>query len=209
MFEGLYVARSEQAANAANHVIRLIEWRGAPPEILGSKIEWSKNELSETERRLALQLVDEIQENENVPVTDLTESAGYKYISELSDIVDDCIGAALSPAEMARGARILEAWKKGGKVTARNRSVRGIEAETEERPGKARGRRFRAELEKLRDLSDAELREEAARLKQSLFRLNFKLALGEVDAVRNIRQEKKQLARVRILMRERSAEQSH
>ena len=41
----------------------------------------------------------------------------------------------------------------------------------------------REELDKLRDLGDDELRAEAARLRESLFRLNFKLALGEVDAV--------------------------
>jgi ribosomal protein L29 len=45
-------------------------------------------------------------------------------------------------------------------------------------------------------MSDAELKEEAARLKESLFRLNFKLALGEVDAVKTVRREKRTLARV-------------
>ena len=39
----------------------------------------------------------------------------------------------------------------------------------------------REELDKLRDMADDELRAEAARLRESLFRLNFKLALGEVD----------------------------
>jgi large subunit ribosomal protein L29 len=61
----------------------------------------------------------------------------------------------------------------------------------------------REELERLRDTADADLSAEAARLKESLFRLNFKLALGEVDAIRNIRQEKKQLARIQTLLRER------
>ncbi len=64
----------------------------------------------------------------------------------------------------------------------------------------------RAELDRLRDLSDDDLKEEAARLKESLFRLNFKLALGEVDAVKTVRREKKTLARVRTLMREREQE---
>jgi ribosomal protein L29 len=40
-------------------------------------------------------------------------------------------------------------------------------------------------------------------LKESLFRLNFKLALGEVDAIKNIRQEKKSLARIQTEIRER------
>ena len=61
----------------------------------------------------------------------------------------------------------------------------------------------REELDRLRDLSDEDLSGEAARLKESLFRLNFKLALGEVDAVKRIRQEKKSLARIQTLARER------
>ena len=59
------------------------------------------------------------------------------------------------------------------------------------------------ELERLHNMSDAELKEEAVRLKESLFRLNFKLALGEVDAVNAVRREKKTLARVQTMMRQR------
>jgi len=40
----------------------------------------------------------------------------------------------------------------------------------------------REELDKLNDLSQDELKAEAARLKESLFRLKFKLALGEENA---------------------------
>jgi len=61
----------------------------------------------------------------------------------------------------------------------------------------------RDELEKLQGLSDDELREEALRLKESMFRLNFKLALGEMDAIKVARREKKSLARIQTLMRER------
>ena len=61
----------------------------------------------------------------------------------------------------------------------------------------------REELDKLRDLGDEELRAEAARLRESLFRLNFKLALGEVDAVKRIRQEKKSLARIETISKQR------
>ena len=66
----------------------------------------------------------------------------------------------------------------------------------------------RDDLERLGNMSDAELKEEAARLKESLFRLNFKLALGEVDAVKTVRREKKTLARVQTLMRARQQEQA-
>ena len=66
----------------------------------------------------------------------------------------------------------------------------------------------RDDLERLNNMSEAELKEEAARLKESLFRLNFKLALGEVDAVKTVRREKKTLARVQTLMRARQQEQA-
>ena len=61
----------------------------------------------------------------------------------------------------------------------------------------------REEVDKYRDLPDDDLHAEAARLKESLFRLNFKLALGEVEAIKKMRQEKKSLARIQTLVRER------
>jgi large subunit ribosomal protein L29 len=64
----------------------------------------------------------------------------------------------------------------------------------------------REELDKLRELKADELKGEAARLKESLFRLNFKLALGEVDAVKRIRQEKRSLARINTLISERETQ---
>ncbi len=64
----------------------------------------------------------------------------------------------------------------------------------------------RDELEKLRGMSDEDVREEVARIKESLFRLNFKLALGEMDTVKRMREEKRTLARLQTLMTERQSE---
>lgn len=61
----------------------------------------------------------------------------------------------------------------------------------------------REEVDKYRDMANEDLQAEADRLKESLFRLNFKLALGEVDAIKKMRQEKKSLARVRTEVRQR------
>ena len=61
----------------------------------------------------------------------------------------------------------------------------------------------REELDKYLDMADDEIRAETVRLRESLFRLKFKLALGEVDAVKRIRQEKKSLARLETLARQR------
>lgn len=61
----------------------------------------------------------------------------------------------------------------------------------------------REEVDKYRDMADEDLSAEVDRLKESLFRLNFKLALGEVDAIRKMREEKKSLARIRTEVRQR------
>jgi len=64
----------------------------------------------------------------------------------------------------------------------------------------------REEIDKLRGLTDDDLHAEAARLKESLFRLTFKLALGEVDAIKKMREEKKSLARIRTIVRQREVQ---
>ena len=61
----------------------------------------------------------------------------------------------------------------------------------------------RDEIDKLQDMSEDDLRNEATRLKESLFRLNFKLALGEMDAVKRIREERKSLARIKTIVGQR------
>jgi large subunit ribosomal protein L29 len=61
----------------------------------------------------------------------------------------------------------------------------------------------REEVDKYRDMAAEDLPAEVDRLKESLFRLNFKLALGEVDTIKKMRQEKKSLARLKTEMRQR------
>jgi large subunit ribosomal protein L29 len=61
----------------------------------------------------------------------------------------------------------------------------------------------REELDKYLEMADDELSAEAARLRESLFRLKFKLALGEVDAVKRIREDKKSLARIQTIAKQR------
>ena len=61
----------------------------------------------------------------------------------------------------------------------------------------------REEVDKYRDMADEDLVAETDRLKESLFRLNFKLALGEVDTIKKMRQDKKSLARIRTEVRQR------
>ncbi len=62
------------------------------------------------------------------------------------------------------------------------------------------------QLEQLRDMDVDELKVQADSLKESLFRLKFRKSLGVGEVVEDIRREKKTLARVYTLIRQREAE---
>ena len=61
-------------------------------------------------------------------------------------------------------------------------------------------------MEQLREMDTDELREQGDSLKESLFRLKFKKSLGVGDAVGDIRREKRTLARVYTIIKERETE---
>ena len=60
------------------------------------------------------------------------------------------------------------------------------------------------QLDQLRDMNLQELGDQADALKESLFRLKFRKTLGVGETVKDIRREKRTLARVRTLIGERS-----
>ena len=57
--------------------------------------------------------------------------------------------------------------------------------------------------EELRDLSEDDLQAKVNELKESLFRMRFKLSLGNTDVVNQLRDSRKDLARVKTLLRQR------
>jgi large subunit ribosomal protein L29 len=57
--------------------------------------------------------------------------------------------------------------------------------------------------DELRDLSDSDLHNKINDLKESLFRMRFKLSLGNTDVVKQLREQRRDLARVRTILRER------
>jgi len=60
--------------------------------------------------------------------------------------------------------------------------------------------------QEIRDLSDDALFQKAAQLRESLFRLRFQLALGHQEYVKQIRQDRKDLARVKTELRAREVQ---
>jgi large subunit ribosomal protein L29 len=58
-------------------------------------------------------------------------------------------------------------------------------------------------IEKLRDQDTAELNERQGELAEQVFRLRFQLSTGQAEAVTKLRSARKNLARVKTLLRER------
>lgn len=59
------------------------------------------------------------------------------------------------------------------------------------------------QIDQLKDMSVEELKDQADALKESLFRLKFRKTLGMGEVVKDIRREKKTLARVHTLLGEK------
>jgi large subunit ribosomal protein L29 len=64
----------------------------------------------------------------------------------------------------------------------------------------------REQLNQLKDMSLDELKEQADSLRESLFRLKFRKTLGVGESASNIANEKKTLARVYTVIRQRESE---
>ena len=60
-------------------------------------------------------------------------------------------------------------------------------------------------MDQLREMNVDELKEQAEALQESLFRLKFRRSLGVGEALKDIRREKKTLARVHTLLNEKAA----
>lgn len=62
------------------------------------------------------------------------------------------------------------------------------------------------QLDQLKDMSAEELKDQADALKESLFRLKFRKTLGMGEVLKDIRREKKTLARVYTLLNAKQAD---
>jgi large subunit ribosomal protein L29 len=59
------------------------------------------------------------------------------------------------------------------------------------------------ELEKIRNLSDAELLHQERTASEQLFRLRFQVSLGQNDGVKKLRELRTEIARIKTVARER------
>jgi large subunit ribosomal protein L29 len=58
-------------------------------------------------------------------------------------------------------------------------------------------------IQEIREMSNEDLKTRETELIEQIFRGRFKKSLGEVDAVKNVRLQKKELAQVKTVARER------
>jgi large subunit ribosomal protein L29 len=62
------------------------------------------------------------------------------------------------------------------------------------------------EVDKIRNLTDAELKHQEREMNDQLFRLKFQLNMGQTESVKKIRGLKKDIARVKTVARQRALE---
>ena len=63
-------------------------------------------------------------------------------------------------------------------------------------------------IEKLREADPKELEVQQKELAEQIFRLRFQLSTGQAEAVKRLREARKDLARVKTLLRERELRKS-
>ncbi len=64
-------------------------------------------------------------------------------------------------------------------------------------------------IEKLREVDTKELEVQQRELAEQIFRLRFQLTTGQAEALKRLRQARKDLARIKTLLRERTVRKGH
>ncbi len=64
-------------------------------------------------------------------------------------------------------------------------------------------------IEKFREANTKELEVQQRELSEQIFRLRFQLSTGQVEALKRLREARRDLARIKTLLRERSVRESH
>ncbi|PYU33095.1 MAG: 50S ribosomal protein L29 [Acidobacteria bacterium] len=64
-------------------------------------------------------------------------------------------------------------------------------------------------IQKLREVDTKELEVQQRELSEQIFRLRFQLSTGQAEALKRLREARKDLARVKTLLRERTVRKDH
>jgi large subunit ribosomal protein L29 len=64
-------------------------------------------------------------------------------------------------------------------------------------------------IEKLREVDTKELEVQQRELSEQIFRLRFQLTTGQAEALKRLREARRDLARIKTLLRERAVRNDH
>ncbi len=64
-------------------------------------------------------------------------------------------------------------------------------------------------IEKLREVDTKELEVQQRELSEQIFRLRFQLTTGQAEALKRLREARRDLARIKTLLRERAVRKDH
>ncbi len=112
MFEKLYEVSKSQALSAAGYANRCIKHRWNIQGINPDEPPWTDTEPSIEEKRLALDLLKEIEQVEQTPIHLLPQEKADEYIGHIAGIVLKRSIEGMTPEQLEEGVRLLEELRK-------------------------------------------------------------------------------------------------
>ena len=112
MFEKLYEISKSQALGAAHYANRCLKHRRNIKKINPEEPPWINAEPSIEEKRLAIELLQEIEQMEQVPIHLLSQEKADEYIGHIAGIVLKRSIEGMTPEQLEEGVRLLEELRK-------------------------------------------------------------------------------------------------
>lgn len=112
MFEKLYEVSKSQALRAAGYANRCIKHKRNIQKINPDEPPWTDTEPSIEEKRLAIDLLQEIERVEQTPIHLLSQEKADEYIGHIAGIVLKRSIEGMTPEQLEEGVRLLEELRK-------------------------------------------------------------------------------------------------
>lgn len=115
MFDFLATNNWEKTIGGVYFAMRLLKHRAELGESKnGPRFEWLLADADLNERKLALKIIDEIEQLEKSSFVTLSEAAADKYVRRIGNIVDKQIRKELTPEDMRSGKKLLQEMRQSG-----------------------------------------------------------------------------------------------
>lgn len=112
MFDKLYEVPESQALGAAHYANRCIKHKRNLQNVNPNTPPWTVTEPSIEEKRLAVELLKEIERVEQTPIHLLPQEKADEYIGHIAGIVLKRSIEGMTPEQLEEGVRLLEELRK-------------------------------------------------------------------------------------------------